>query len=77
LILAFLPPKGGFCYAAKRHRKKFFNLTKRADFGYHVFLGDYEEMKRASELEIYKMAYLLTREIHKIKSKMPRNLKYD
>ncbi len=34
-------------------------------------------MKRASELEIYKMSYLLTREIHKIKSKMPRNLKYD
>ena len=34
-------------------------------------------MQRASELEIYKTAYVLTREIHKVRTKMPRSLKYD
>ena len=33
--------------------------------------------QRASELEIYKSAYLTAREIHKVRSKMARSLKYD
>lgn len=34
-------------------------------------------MTKTNELEIYKTAYVLTREMHRIRIKMPKALKYD